>query len=435
MLKNVKQYTRNCRTCHLSKYFRNRYSGVLKSLPVPSQRWRDVSIDFVVELPPSLNMWNVECKNIMVITDRLSKDVVYEPINDLTPQEVAKAYYYAVFQHHGIPESVVSDRGRQFASDFWDELTMRLGVIVRMSTAFHPQTDGQTEIANAIMEQYLRIYCAYLQGDWAKWLPSAAFCTKNHYSESTRITPFFANHGYHPRMGLEPPQELSGPPRTDRERRKRLHADGYVEKIEQINQELQAQIIWAQGWQEEYANRHRDHASRRQIGDLIYLDARNFKTRRPAKKLSNKNEDPFEITQVVSPHAYRLKLPDIWGCHNVFHSYLLHDAANDPLPGQAPPVPMSPKRLADNELFDIVRIHHSQSNNGQVEYLVTYDGADKEWWVKFDDCLTAPELIEEFHTAHPKSVGEDSWHAYQRRIDGNDLEYIDHADSNSDTDG
>ncbi len=162
MLKNVKQYTQNYRTCHLSKYFHNRYSDVLKSLSIPSQRWRDVSIDFVVELPPSLNMWNVECKNIMVITNRLSKDVVYEPINDLTPQEVAKAYYYAVFQHHGIPESVVSDRGRQFASDFWDELTMRLGVIVRMSIAFHPQIDGQTEIANAIMEQYLRIYCAYL---------------------------------------------------------------------------------------------------------------------------------------------------------------------------------------------------------------------------------------------------------------------------------
>ena len=435
MPQDVRRYVRNCYVCMKIKYFRNRYSGKLKPLPVPERRWTDISIDFVVALPPSKNLWGVECKNIMVVVDRLSKDVYYEPIDDLTFAGVAKVYYTNIWKHTGLPSTIVSDRGTQFVNDFWDELCKRLNITALLSTAYHPQTDGQTEIANAIMEQYLRVYCAYLQDDWAKWLPSANFAARNHHSESTQCTPFFANHGYHPRMGLEPRQDLAGPPRSERERRQRIHADEYAEKMNQINEELQAQMTWAQAWQEEYANRNREHAPRRQVGDKVWLDTRNLRTKRPTKKLSNKNEGPFEITAVISPHAYRLKLPDSWGCHDVFNAHLLHDSADDPLPGQAPPVPLPVNNSDHDGLYEVVRINDSRSSGGELEYLVTWkDAQSEDWWVRFEDCLMAPELLQEYHQNHPGRVGEDRWQAYYRTQEGSDQEYVDNDDLSSGTD-
>ena len=433
MPQDVKKYVRNCYVCMKTKYFRNRYNGKLKPLPMPKRRWTDISIDFVVTLPPSKNLWGVKCKNIMIVVDRLSKDVYYEPINDLTPAEIAKVYYTNIWKHTDLPNTIVSNRGTQFVNDFWDELCKRLNITTLLSTAYHPQTDGQTEIANAIMEQYLRVYCAYLQDDWAKWLPSANFAARNHHSESTQCTPFFANHGYHPRMGLEPRQDLAGPPRSERERRQRIHADEYAEKMNQINEELQAQMTWAQAWQEEYANRNRKHAPRRQIEDKVWLNTKNLRIKRPTKKLFNKNEDLFEITAVISPHAYRLKLPDSWKCHDVFNAHLLHDSADDPLPEQAPPIPLSINNSDHDDLYEVVRINNSRSSDDELKYLVIWKNAQsKDWWIRFENCLMTPELLQEYHQNHPDRVGEDRWQAYYRIQKKSDQEYVDNDDLSSD---
>ena len=105
---------------------------------------------------------------------------------------------------HGFPDTVVSDRGPQFVALFWKELCRRLGTDRLLSTAYHPETDGQTESLNAGMEQYLRAYVTYQQDDWAKWLGLAEFAANNAISESIQCSPFFANYGYHPQIGFEP---------------------------------------------------------------------------------------------------------------------------------------------------------------------------------------------------------------------------------------
>ena len=161
------------------------------------------------------------------------------------------------------------------------------------------------------MKQYLRTYCIYLQDDWAMWLPSTEFAANNHWSESIQCTPFFTNCEYHPKMGLEPKWELPRPSSTDHEWCLRVHTDAYAEQMNWINHELQAQMTWAQGWHKEYVNRHQEHTLKRQVGDKVWLNTRNLATHCPTKKLMNKNEGPFEITKVISSHAYQLKLSDI----------------------------------------------------------------------------------------------------------------------------
>ena len=103
-----------------------------------------------------------------------------------------------IFTKHGIPDSIVSDRGAKFVSKFWQHVCSSLGIDRKLSTAYHPETDGQTERINSVLEQYLRIYVNYQQDDWSEWLPFAEFAYNNGDHSSTGTSPFFANYGFHP---------------------------------------------------------------------------------------------------------------------------------------------------------------------------------------------------------------------------------------------
>ena len=116
----------------------------------------------------------------------------------------ARAFCLWIWKDFGFPTSIFSDRGTQFTSEIWYELCQLAGTDAAFSTAFHPETDGQTGRANAILEQYLRTFVAFMQDDWTRWLPSAEFATNNHVSETIAVSPFFAKSAQHPRMGFEP---------------------------------------------------------------------------------------------------------------------------------------------------------------------------------------------------------------------------------------
>jgi transposase InsO family protein len=137
---------------------------------------------------------------------------------------------------HGLPETIVLDRGPQFASEFWTHICERLGIEERLSTAFHPQTDGQTERVNAVMELYLWNFVNYQQNDWVHWLPMAEFAANNHTSETTRHSPFYSNYGFHPRMtfGQHPLQD----PKDIRE----VNAQQMAQQMEQLFSELKAEM-------------------------------------------------------------------------------------------------------------------------------------------------------------------------------------------------
>jgi len=154
----------------------------------------------------------------------------------MNPEDLVDHFLWQVIRPHGLPSDIVSDRGSLFTSDFWKRVTKALGISRNLSTAFHLQTDGQMERANATLEQYLRAYCNYRQDDWERLLPIAEFCYYNTQTGTTKITPFFANYGYQPRFLPDLGTRNDEIPEVSE----------YVEALRKLHEDLRAEIKEAQ---------------------------------------------------------------------------------------------------------------------------------------------------------------------------------------------
>ena len=208
MRQDIQNFVKTCHTCARNKARRHATYGTLKTLEVPSRPWEDLSMDLIEGLPLANSR---DC--ILVVVDRFSKMALYIPTDrGLTAKSLADLYMVHVFSKWGKPKSIVSDRGSEFTSKFWKEFTNLLDIKSRFSTAYQPQTDGQTERVNQELEGYLRHYTSYLQDDWDRWLPLAEFAYNNSVQSSTGVTPFFACLGYNPSFDVSGPGSATDSP-------------------------------------------------------------------------------------------------------------------------------------------------------------------------------------------------------------------------------
>ena len=192
---------RGCDICLASKTVRHKPYGDLQSLPIPTHRWKDLSIDFVTGLPILTDWKGDSYDSILVIVNRLTKMVHYEPVMvTINTPGLAEVIIDVIVRHHGLLDSIVTNRGSLFTSKFWSLLCYFLGIKRRLSIAFYPQTDGQIERQNSTMEAYLRAFVNFKQNDWARLLPMPEFAYNNAKNASTGFTPFKLNYGYHPRV-------------------------------------------------------------------------------------------------------------------------------------------------------------------------------------------------------------------------------------------
>ena len=169
--------------------------------------------------------------------------------------------------------------------------------------------------------------------------------------------------------------------------------------------------------------------------DKVWFDIKNLRIKRLIKKLFNKNEDFFKIIAVISSHAYRLKLPDNWKCYDVFNAHLLHDNVDDFLFEQAPSIFLPINNNDHDGLYKVVRINDSRSFDDELKYLVIWKDAQSEnWWIKFENCLMTPELLQEYHQNYFDKMGEDRWQAYYRTQKNSDQEYVDNENLSNDID-
>ncbi|OAQ57620.2 retrovirus polyprotein [Pochonia chlamydosporia 170] len=394
---DTKQFTRNCHGCLWNKNSQLRYQGTLKPLPIPLQRWRDLSVDFIGPFQPTTRGFNA----IMVVVDRLSKDRHFTPCRtDMKAHDLAMLFVRDVWKLHGLPDSIVSDRGPLFISEFWKAVCHRLQTNISLSTAYHPETDGQTENANSFLEQYLRQYVSFAQDDWDEWLPLAEFAARNVVSDSTGMSPFFANTGYHPRMSFGPPRVVpKQAPKDVADRCK--EGNNFVTKMQEITDLLRTNLLSAQASQEKFANANRSPAPAYRVGDMVLLSTRNINSARPNPKLDHKFIGPFRIERVLSSHTYQLKLPhELASIHNSFHTNLLRPSPNDPLPGQhnPPPPPIALDERGER-LWAIDKILDSKRTKGKgFKYHILWRGFGREeaTWEHLHNVVNAHIAIKEF---------------------------------------
>ncbi|MBW0572041.1 hypothetical protein O181_111756 [Austropuccinia psidii MF-1] len=175
MTQVIKDYVSSCQQCSRNKNIHHKKVGLLKPLPIPNGPWICLSMDFIIQLPLSNSF-----DSILVIVDRFSKIAVLIPtISSITSWDLSHLFIKNIFSKHGLPSSIVSDRGSLFVSSFWTNLCQKLKISRDLSTAYHPETDGQPERVNQILEQYLWMYVSYHQDDWNTWLPLAKFAYNN----------------------------------------------------------------------------------------------------------------------------------------------------------------------------------------------------------------------------------------------------------------
>jgi hypothetical protein len=315
MKQMIKDWCNHCAVCQQAKVERVKYPGLLQPLPVPDGAWKMITMDFIEGLPTSDHS---NC--IMVVVDKFSKYNHFIPMrHPFTAMGVAQHFMDSVFKLHGFPSSIVTDRDRIFTSALWKELFKLAGVELRFTTAYHPQSDGQTERVNQCLETYLRCFVQACPTKWKKWLSLAEYWYNTSYHTSLKLTPFEVLYGYPPRhLGVDFRTACEVP-----------SLQSWLDERKMVIQLVQQQLIRAQLRQKAQADKNRTERTF-QLGDWVYLKLQPYVqaslVRRANHKLAFKFFGPYLVIEKVGSVAYKLRLPESCHIHPVFHVSLLKKA-------------------------------------------------------------------------------------------------------------
>ncbi|KAL0551529.1 hypothetical protein IC582_010619 [Cucumis melo] len=320
MKREVAEFVSKCLVCQQVKAPRQKPAGLLQPLSIPEWKWENVSMDFITGLPRTLRGFTV----IWVVVDRLTKSAHFVPgKSTYTASKWAQLYLSEIVRLHGVPVSIVSDRDARFTSKFWKGLQTAMGTRLDFSTAFHPQTDGQTERLNQVLEDMLRACALEFPGSWDSHLHLMEFAYNNSYQATIGMAPFEALYGRCCRSpvcwGEVGEQRLMGPE--------------LVQSTNEAIQKIRSRMHTAQSRQKSYADVRRKDLEF-EIGDKVFLKVAPMKgvlrfERRG--KLSPRFVGPFEILERIGPVAYRLALPpSLSAVHDVFHVSMLRKYVSDP---------------------------------------------------------------------------------------------------------
>ena len=383
MRKYVKDFVKTCENCQRNKTPRDKKHGLLKPLPIPEQPWKSISMDFVVKLPVSDNF-----DSICVVVDRLSKQAHFIPCNEtITAAELSELFIINIFKLHGLPDDIVSDRGPQFRSHFWNSLCTLLDIDLKLSTAGHPETDGQTERIIQILEQYFRNFVNTFQDNWVKLLPLAEFAYNNSTHSATKTTPFHAIYQYHPRADfLATQQDTCNNP----------EAFNKQQLFEENLEILKKNIAQAQEDAKKYANRKRKE-QHFVVGDKVWLSNANLALKKPSKKLTAKYSGPFEIIEKINDVAFKLKLPEHFRIHPVFHVSLFKPYNENTIEGRLQPGP-PPDVIDGEEEWQVEQILEERIRDGRREYLVKWEGyaSEDNTWEPLENLDHCKTLLNQF---------------------------------------
>ncbi|KAJ3486050.1 hypothetical protein NLI96_g4519 [Meripilus lineatus] len=372
MVEEIKTYCKTCGLCATSKSATQKPMGLLKTLQVPRRPWQYIGIDFVGPLPESSNRLGT-FDMICVVIDLLTSMVHLIPtVQTYRAAQIAEVVFENVYKLHGLPERIISNRDTLFTSTFWRRLHELLRTELRLSSSYHPQTDGATERANRTMTQMLRQCVHPDQKDWVQKLPAIELAMNMARSDTTGFSPFYLNYGRMPRSLIWDNQsEYPG-------------VQTFAQQMKEAIMAAHDAIIAARVQQTKQANKHRRDAPFKE-NDLVYLSTKNLKPLKGrARKLVPKFLGPFRILKTIEPGAtYKLELPKelkARGINDAFHASLLRQhIPNDDrrFPGRMPH--QIPGFGEQPQEWIVDRIVSHSGKGSEAEFEVQWSTGDVTW--------------------------------------------------------
>lgn len=372
MAKDIKNWVRECSICQMHKYSTQKPMGLLQPLPIPSRVWEDISMDFITHLP------QVHGKSVIwVVVDRLSKFGHFIALpTSFSAASLTPVFMVEIHRLHGMPKTIVSDRDRVFVSKFWQELFKLSGTKLCFSSSYHPQSDGQTEVLNRILETYLRCFVSDNPKLWLQFLHLAEYWYNSTYQSAIRMSPFEVLYGRPP---LTLKDYITGSTAV-------ASLDETLARRRDLLQTVRRNLVQAQIRMRSQANSHRQDRIFKE-GDWVLLKLqpyRQLSVRGAASpKLSKRFFGPFKVLHAIGKVAYELELPPEARIHNVFHVSKLKPFHGLP-PTQAPVLPPS-ATSTQWELKPLKILGHRVLRTDKGDYsqlLIQWDGlsVDEATW-------------------------------------------------------
>ena len=401
MKKFIEHYIKSCDICSRSKPRRHLPYGLLKPLPIPSSPWLSLSMDFIGPLPNS-STYDI----ILVVVDRLTKMAIFIPtVSTLKAEGLVNLFRDHVIRLHGFPESIVSDRGVLFTSKFWSTFTELTGIKLLLSTAYHQQTNGQSERIVQWLKEYLRMFINYKQDNWNEYLSLAEFSYNNAKHSSTGISPFKANYGYDFSLNAVPSISQRGSSASK--------AGEIVKNIHDVHKKLKTFIQKAQESNKKFADKLRKQTPDFKIGSKVWLKTTNLVSDRSSKSLDYKYIGPFEIIKQVNDLSFKLKLPSHMKVHDEFHVSLLELYVENQIPDRhvSPPPPIIVReKNTEYKEYVVEKLLNKRIKNGNIEYFVHWldYGIEDRTWEPIENLDKCKELIDEYEKMYDSNKGKKS---------------------------
>ena len=362
MLTDIRRFVASCQTCQRQKYSTLAPGGLLQRLPVSERVWEDVSMDFVEGLPRSKGL-----NSVMVVVDRLTKFSHFVGLSHpYKATDVVVFFIQDIVKIHGFPRTIVSDRDKIFTSLFWKELFRLSGTKLCFSTAYHPQTDGQTEVTNRGMETYLRCFAGDKPKTWASYLAWAELSYNSSHHSTLNMTPFRALYG----------RDLPTLIKYENGSTSNAALEEQLKDRDATLKLLREHLHCAQQLMKQRADKSRREVELA-VGELVYVKLWPYRQKSLARKVNEKLcarfYGPFEVEARVGQVAYKLKLPSDSKIHPTFHISQLKKAVGEPL--EVVPIPL--QLTSEAELVvepEGVLSTRINAQSGQEELLIKWKG-------------------------------------------------------------
>ena len=410
MKKDVAEYVKTCPSCQKHKRDYGKKQGLLQPIPPPTERWQSIALDFVGPLTMSRQGHNF----LLVVVDRFTHRCVLIPTTStVSAAQTATLLINNVIKLFGFPETILSDRDTRFTSQIWTELMKRLGIKLKMTTAYHPQTDGQVERLNQDIAQYLRHYVQKNGTIWDECISQAEMALNTSVTRATGYTPFYADTG----REMHTPSRIGAPGRTQQQSiDPHLVLQKVIRDLHEAHTDMNVTATKAKEAMKKQTDKHR-RAVTYQVGQKVWLSTRNLQLRKRNRKFAPRWIGPYSITATPGPVNVTLNLPETAGIENNFHVDMVK-RYHPPAEAERLMEYAGPEELLEENQYEVDKIVRQRVSEFGTEYLVKWlnfpDNDRHNSWLTLEELSNAPEAVAEWHrlkSLHPTRQHEDMLHS------------------------